>query len=171
LAITQILKGFRGLILTRTKTKVYWPCVLWAVLLLVIDVQSWWAMYGLRAHSQWNFLAFAVVLTQTILQYLQAGLVLPDVAADKPTDLREHYFDHTHWFFGVAIAVTTVSIFKDVILDGKLPEPLNLGSQLIFIAACAIALVTANERYHKFLAVFSAVLIVAYIGVLFRELQ
>jgi hypothetical protein len=110
------------------------------------------AMYGLRTLSQWNWLVFSVVLTQTILEYLQAGLVLPDVAVDQMSDLREHYYDHKRWFFGVAIAVATVRIIKDLVIDGKLPEPLNLGSQLVFIATCAIALVTANERYHKFLA-------------------
>jgi hypothetical protein len=110
------------------------------------------AMYVLRTLSQWNWLVFSVVLTQTILEYLQAGLVLPDVAVDQMSDLREHYYDHKRWFFGVAIAVATVRIIKDLVIDGKLPEPLNLGSQLVFIATCAIALVTANERYHKFLA-------------------
>jgi hypothetical protein len=104
------------------------------------------AMYGLRTLSQWNLLVFSVVLTQTILEYLQAGLVLPDVAVDQMSDLREHYYDHKRWFFGVAIAVATVRIIKDLVIDGKLPEPLNLGSQLVFIATCAIALVTANER-------------------------
>lgn len=40
--------------------------MLWAVL-LVIDVQSWWAMYGLRNHEGWTFLAFVVVLLQTVV--------------------------------------------------------------------------------------------------------
>lgn len=94
LAMTQILQGFRGLVLTRSTIRTYWPCVLWAVLLLVIDVQSWWAMYGLRGHTDWSFLAFAVVLMQTVVLYMLAGIVFPDIDNEHPVDLRAHYYDH-----------------------------------------------------------------------------
>ncbi|HTA64054.1 MAG TPA: hypothetical protein VK753_00995 [Xanthomonadaceae bacterium] len=171
LAMTQVLQGFRGLILTRATVAMYWPCVLWAVLLLVIDVQAWWAMYGLRDYTGWNFLAFAVVLMQTVLMYLIAGLVLPDIRDDRPVDLRAHYFDHARWFFGIAVAAGLVSISKDLVLYGTWPEPANLGSQLVFMATCAVAIFTRNEAYHKFLAVFISLAFCAYIGLLFAHLH
>ncbi len=171
LAMTQVLKGFRGLILTRATVRMYWPCVLWAVLLLVIDVQAWWAMYGLRDHASWNFIAFAVVLMQTVLLYLSAGLVLPDIRDDRAVDLREHYFDHTRWFFGFAVASGVVSISKDLVLSGALPGTSNLASQLVFMTTCAVAIFTSNESYHKFLAVFSAIGFSAYIALLFAHLH
>ena len=34
--------------------------------LLLICVQSWWAMFELRHYQPWTFAAFAVVLLQTI---------------------------------------------------------------------------------------------------------
>ena len=45
LAVTQILKGFRGILLSRTRVRIYWPVIAWAVLLLLVCVQSWWAMF------------------------------------------------------------------------------------------------------------------------------
>jgi len=67
LAITQVLKGFRGLMQSRARLRMYWPTVVWSVLVLVIAVQSWWAMFDLRDHHDWTFLEFSIVLTQTIV--------------------------------------------------------------------------------------------------------
>src|SRR5947207_15965835 len=33
LAVTQILKGFRGLLLSRARIRLYWPVIAWAALL------------------------------------------------------------------------------------------------------------------------------------------
>ena len=74
LAITQVLQGFRGLMLARSRLRSYWPSVAWAILLLVLDVQVWWAMYDLRFRHEWSFLGFAAVLAQTVPLYLLAGL-------------------------------------------------------------------------------------------------
>src|SRR5512132_2114979 len=74
LAVTQILKGFRGILLSRTLIRIYWPVIAWAALLLLVCVQSWWAMFELRQYQPWTFAAFAVVLLQTILTYMLAGL-------------------------------------------------------------------------------------------------
>ena len=49
LAITQVLKGFRGIMQSRARLIGYWPTVLWAVLIMVIAVQSWWSMFGMRS--------------------------------------------------------------------------------------------------------------------------
>jgi hypothetical protein len=39
LAVTQVLQGFRGLMLARSRVRAYWPSMVWAVALLLIDVQ------------------------------------------------------------------------------------------------------------------------------------
>lgn len=67
LAVTQILKGFRGLVVSRGRIRLYWPTILWAVLVLLMCVQSWWAMFGLRLRQDWKFQEFGIVLLQTIL--------------------------------------------------------------------------------------------------------
>ena len=62
LAVTQILTGFRGLLQSRARVRIYWPAIAWSFLLLVICAQSWWAMFGLRSHHAWTFGGFAVAL-------------------------------------------------------------------------------------------------------------
>jgi hypothetical protein len=171
LAITQILQGFRGLLLSRDRVRPYWPAVAWAMLLLVIYVQTWWAMFGLRSHHDWTFGAFAIVLLQTIVLYMLAGLVLPDFIGDQPVDLRAHYYTHHSWFFSLAVLVGFVSIGKDFVLDGALPEFHNLAFHIVFMTTGAIAAMTRREWYHKVAVVVSACLIGFYIALLFARLQ
>jgi len=55
LAVTEVLQGFRRLLQSRARVRLYWPTITWAFLLFVIYVQSWWAMFGLREHHDWTF--------------------------------------------------------------------------------------------------------------------
>jgi hypothetical protein len=80
LAITQVLLGFRRLILTRMKVKLYLPTVIWAGLTLLIAIQAWWANFGLRTRGNWTFLAFIVIVLQAISVYMATAVVLPDIA-------------------------------------------------------------------------------------------
>ena len=51
LSITQILQSLGALIQNRARVAFYWPSICWAILLLVIDVQAWWALFGLRVRQ------------------------------------------------------------------------------------------------------------------------
>ena len=66
LGITQILASSGRLIRGRAHVVTYWPPLVWAGVLLVMYVQAWWSMFGLRAHVGWTFLAFLVVLLRTV---------------------------------------------------------------------------------------------------------
>ena len=171
LAVTQVLQGFRGLMLARSRVRAYWPSMVWAVALLLIDVQVWWAMYDLRYYLHWNFLGFAVVLSQTIPLYLLAGLVFPDIGIEGRIDLRSHYFDHHRWFFVLGILEIVTSLLKNLVLYRHLPAPLDTSYQILFIVTCAIAAWTRREWVHKFVAVVTVLGFTAYIGVLFAHLQ
>src|SRR3954451_11298092 len=46
LSITQLLQGISEVINERDRVRFYQPAVGWSVLLLIVDVQAWWAMFG-----------------------------------------------------------------------------------------------------------------------------
>ena len=170
LAVTQLLTGLRGLMLRRARVRVYAVPVAWALLLLVILTQTWWAMFGLRGVRAWSFAAFAVVLLHTILLYLLAGLVFPDFGAE-PVDLRAHYYAHRGWFFSIAVAVTLVSVAKDVVLGGHLPDAVNLAFHVAFLTSALAALATSRPRVHEVLTAVMGALFALYIAVLFTRLR
>ena len=98
---------------------------LWAVVLLIIYVQVWWAMFGLRRHADWTFLGFLTVLAQTITLYMMAAMALPEEVGDAGVDLGVHYDRQHRWFFGFFLATVVISVVKDVVIDGRLPQATN----------------------------------------------
>jgi hypothetical protein len=173
LAVTQVLQGFRGLMLARSRVRAYWPALVWAVLVWVICVQVWWAMFDLsqRPAARWTFLDFSLVLLQTVPLYLMAGLVLPDVDVERGLDLRDHYFAHHRWLFSMLVLLIGVSCVKVRILTGSWPEPMDAGFLLAFMAGAAIGAWTQREWYHRLQAPVAAIGIVAYIFLLFAHLR
>lgn len=171
LAITQILKGFRGLLHARYRVIMYWPVLVWAILLLVIYVQSWWALFSLRTLPIWTFGEFAVVLLQSILLYMLAALVLPDFFNTGQVDLRKHYFAQARWFFVIAALAGVLGISKDLVITGALPSGINLMFQSIFIAGTIGGAFVQSDRYHKLLAPFMAFGFICYVLILFARLQ
>lgn len=170
LAVTQILKGFRGLVISRARVVLYWPAILWALLVLLMCVQSWWAMFGMRLREGWKFQEFGIVLLQTILTYMLAGLVLPDLFGDTAVDLKKNFFDHRRWFFWIGFALIAVSISKDLVLTGGWPSPPNLAFHGVFAALLLVGALTPNERYHKFNAIVGFALFVVYTLLLFTRI-
>lgn len=170
LAITQVLQGLRGLILTRTKVKLYIPTLIWAGLTLLIAIQAWWASFGMRKHANWTFVALLVILIQAISWYMVAALVLPDISGDAVVDLREHYFAHKNWFFAAMFGSIVFSAAKDIALDGHMLGGINAGFHLMFGLGAIVAAITRQEWFHKLLAPAIVLLFFLYIALLFARL-
>jgi len=170
LAITQVLMGYRALLLSRSRVRVYMPAIVWSVLMLVLATQNWWASFGLRDHEQWTFPMFAVILLQTILLYMMSGLVIPDVPPEQPVDLKDHYYREARPFFGIMAAMLLVSILKDVMLDGDLPDGENLAFHAAFGAMAVSAFFIREPRFHEAIAPLMGAAAALYIGLLFARL-
>lgn len=171
LAVTQILTGFRALLWSRARAKVYWPVVGWALLVLLVCFQNWWSMFGMRNRHDWTFQQFGMVLAQTILIYMVAGLVFPDFLGEAAVDLKETFYGHSRWFFSLAVATIVVSVCKDLVLDGRWPNTMNLIFHLMFGSALLGGAVTRREGYHKILVVFFGALFVLYIFLLYGRIH
>jgi hypothetical protein len=171
LAMTQVLQGFRALLLARARIVLFAPTLIWAALLLVMATQMWWASFGLEDYRGWSFANFGVILLQTVLLYLLAGLVLPDMPADQRIDLERHYFQERVPFFAITIALLGTSLLKDYMLDGRLPEAANVAFHLLFGAVAAGAIVIRSRRYHQLLALGMVLLIGGYVALLFARLD
>jgi hypothetical protein len=175
LGLTQLLTGVGRLIQARARVRAYWPALVWVGLLLLIHVQAWWAMFEMRAHAPWTFPEFGVVLLTPTGLYLMAALVLPDVAEateeGERLDLRAHYYAQTRWFFAAALLVALSSLVRPLVIDGRIPADANLAFHLVFIAVAAASAWSRRPRWHEAGAALMAVLLVAYVVLLFTRLR
>jgi hypothetical protein len=170
LAVQQVLQGYRALILSRRRIRFYPPPLIWSVLILMMVTQNWWASFGLAGRAEWSFALFATILVQAILLYMLAAIVLPDIPADEPIDLRDHYYRESQAFFGISSALILWSLFRDFMLNGTLPEPARLAFYGIFLALALAATFFKYRRLHELFAVLMAVLFSVFIGLLFARL-
>ena len=171
LAITQVLKGFRGMLLTRARIRFYWPTIVWSFTLLLIFVQSWWAMFYMRVIVLWTFPTFGTILLQTVSEYMLGAIVLPDFFGAETIDLKEHYYAHARWFFGLMVLMLATSLVKSFVVDGRFPSLTDTGFQLCFAAMSLIATPTRNEWFHKLQAILALLGMGAYIFMLFMRLH
>jgi hypothetical protein len=170
LGIAQLLSGFGRWIEQRSSFRAYGPAMAWTAMLLLIHIQGWWSMFGMRHHANWTFIQFCIVLLQPITLFLLATLVLPGANAPE-LDLRSNYFAQRRWFFGLLMALLVVSVVKDLALNGELPDPANLAFHGLLFATSLVAIATENEAFHRFLAYTSLAMIAVYISLLFARLE
>lgn len=170
LAITQVLQGYRAVLLARGRVRLSWPVFIWSLLILLFAAQAWWASFGLRERTHWDFLSFAVILLQMILLYMLAALVFPDVEKSGTVDLIEHSNKYRMAFFGFLIAMLVTSISKDVILNHRLPSTLNLAFHLFLMVLAIAGMLGKGHKLQLAVAIVAAIGFLAYIALLFAHL-
>ena len=170
LAITQVLQGYRALALARKRVRWHGPPLIWSGLILILATQHWWANFDLASHGEWTFAQFGAALFQTLLFYMMAAIVLPDVRAEEPTDLKAHYYREVPLFFGIGAAAVVWNAVRELAINGQLPQPLDLGFQAIFLLLSIAAILVRRERFHEVVAAAMVVILAAYIALLFARL-
>jgi len=115
LGITQLLSGLGRWVENRTSVPAYAPTIVWIVTLLVMHVQTWWSMYGLRHHQDWTFFQFVVVLLQPTTLFLLTTAVVPS-SASAARDLKSNYFAQRRWFFSLLKAGNKLKLINQSVL-------------------------------------------------------
>jgi hypothetical protein len=171
LGLTQLLTAGGRLIRHRERIRVDWLPLLWAVVLLIIYVQVWWSMFGLRYVRVWTFLTFLAVLAQTATLYMMAAVALPEEIDATGLDLARYYQRHRQWFFGFLLATLVISVVKDVVIAGHLPSAGNLTFHFFLASGATVGLLVRHRRYQEVGGVASAAAVGVYIFVLFAHLR
>lgn len=170
LAITQVLQGYRALLLSRSRVRLFAPPLLWSALLLMFATQAWWACFGLRDHAEWSFATFAVILLQMVMIYMMAAVILPDIGAGDAIDLRAHFQAHRKWFFGFLLGMLAASILKSVMLNGALPGVEDLTFHFMLAVTAVLGIALGGPRSQLVLALVTLLGFVSYVALLFARL-
>ena len=166
LAIQQVLLGYRDLILTRTKTRLFAPVLTWSALILLIVAQNWWESFGLAGRSDWNFVAFGMILLQALIIYMLAAVIFPRTEGTEPIDLKDHYFRERRAIYGIAIAYVVSSPLRALIVDGTVLPPLDLAYHGLFLAIFVILAFVGRALVHQLLVPLLLASFVGYIALM-----
>lgn len=171
LGVAHLLTGAATLIRSRRGITMWWPTPLWMAATFLIQVQTWWAMFALRSVEQWTFAAFMIVLLQPVAIFMMAALIVPRTIDGEPINLREDYYREYRWFFSVLLLALIVSLAKDLVLNGRLPEPPNLAAHGLFMTNGIAGLTLKSSRAQLIIALVGLSLFSGYIALLFMKLS
>ena len=170
LGVTHLLSGAATLIRSRREIRMWWPTPLWMATTFLIQVQTWWAMFSLRTVGEWSFAAFMVVLLQPVAIFMMAALIVPRTIGGEPIDLRDEYYREYRWYFSTLLLALIVSLSKDLVLNGTLPEPRNLAAHALFMGITITGLMFRSARVQLVLALAGLAIFSGYIALLFTRL-
>lgn len=170
LAATELLQGIRRLLIARRRVIPYWPSLVLAATLLLVLAQAWWAIFGLREHTDWTFGMYGTALLQIVLLYLVAALALPIVETEGEIDMRASHFAHAKPLYLLLVAAGVASVVRDLVINNKLPDTTNLAFHAAFIAIGLAASMSREEWFHKAATSVIFLAFVAYVGLLFNRM-
>lgn len=154
LGVTQILTGIADLVHQNERVKLYWPHLVWIVLVLVLHVQEWYITFELRTFTAWRLPVFLFVLLYPIVLFITARLLFPFGLNEDTIDLKEFYFKNYRKIFLFGAILALLSILDNLIMRPYLPEDL-IGPSLVLITLSTLAIFKiSNPLYHKVVALF-----------------
>jgi hypothetical protein len=154
LGVTQILTGIADLVHQNERVKVYWPHMVWVLLVLILHVQEWYITFELRTFSAWRLPVFLFVLLYPIVLFITARLLFPFGLNEDTIDLKEFYYRNYRKIFLFGAILAMLSILDNLIMRPYLPEDL-IGPSLVFLVLSSLALFkVASPAVHKVVALF-----------------
>lgn len=162
-AVAQLMTSVGRLIELRDQVRTYWVQSLWVVIVLLLDVNSWWAMWDLRNAKSWSFVSFSLLVGLVASIYLVTVLLFPRVPeSGEQIDLDAHYYKNRRFFFLTNAAGWTLGLFCNL---SFLPITSWLNPAIIFplpvVLLSVLAAFTGNRRYHAAFAILAVLTIAA----------
>ena len=156
LGITQALTGIADLIHQSKRVRIYWPHLVWIVLVIIMHVQEWWVTFDLRSLTTWRLPTFLFVMLYPITLFILARLLFHFGLQDEVIDLKVFYFENYRriFFFSALLALLAIldSLFirQDSLID-QVPKVIIMG-MLVFVSWTK----TVSPTLHKVIAVLLA---------------
>ncbi len=169
LGITQIVTGIADLVLQWHRVRIYWPHLLWIILVFFLQIQEWWETYELRHYESLRLPTFLFVLLYPTILFILARILFPAVQSDDNVDLKSFYFQSYRKFFIWASFLPVLSILNNVLVtDHPLPTqvvPVVVFGVLMFLATRK----QIDERVHKFFAVLLVSIMIVWLAVMWND--
>ena len=152
LGTTLLLSSFLNVFVNRHEIKFDWIPIMWALLVLIIQIQYYAATWNLNSVTEWNFFKFASPLLLAGLIFIAAGLVLPTGQGKYPSDLRTYFERNGKWAVGALAIRGVIAILTNHIVwnnDSFGPFDILISLQIVF------ALLFLFSKKRKLIVLFT----------------
>lgn len=165
LGLTLALRGISRLIRSPHRE---FAVLTWALFLVLMYLQNWWAFWDMRVIEDWNLITFLSISFYVCVVYAMTELLLP-MSAPQDTDWREHFLAVRKWFFVLLVVLVFLGVSLSVFIMGvSLFHPYRIMQSLFLLFGIA-GWFAAGIGIHRWIA---ALMLVALVSsqVLFRLL-
>jgi hypothetical protein len=145
--LTHLLTSVHRLVQARDRVRLYWLPLLWVTLIFITLIEWWWASFGFRQHTVWNFFYFLFVLLSPVTLYLAAAFVLPELEPGGRYDLRTHYYENRRWFFAFVAVGPLLDGVRRALQAGDWSD-FGAVSNLVSFVLVGLLAVTARPWIH-----------------------
>src|SRR5258708_13301428 len=87
MGITQIVTGVADLVHQWHRVRIYWPHILWIILVFFLHIDEWWSTYELRKFESLRLPTFRFVLLYPINLFILPPFLFPLVQPHLVFDL------------------------------------------------------------------------------------
>lgn len=167
LSVAQLLRGVVRIVQHPERGPIYPVHLAWIASTFLLVVHFWWWQVNIARIERWTFAPYLFLITYSSLFYFLSVLLSPDNAAPHP-DYRAYFHGERKWIFGLLATISVADVIDSLIKGTSYLAALGLEYQIatvIHIGFCAIAMSTANERFHR---VFVAVNLLYQVSWMFR---
>ena len=165
LGVTQILTGIADLVHQNERVKIYWPHLIWILLVLILHVQEWWVTFELRNMEKWRLPVFLFVLLYPVTLFILARLLFPFGLNEGTIDLREFYFQNYRRIFLFGSLLALLSIIDNLLLRNYAILDLLAQSTVFLLLSLMAILKNSKPWLHKSVAVFMILFLIGSIAV------
>jgi hypothetical protein len=144
LGLSLLVRSIGQMIEHRNQLQLYWVHSVWLLLIFVMHVITWYALWRFHAHSPWTLLEVLLLLCMPILLYLVSHLAVPELSGEGRNDMREYYERHSTWMHGLMLGVVLSGSLAQIGIEGR-PD-VSGGGQMRIVAAVALLIGTVSRR-------------------------
>lgn len=150
LGMARLLAGMARFVQHPGRMRVYWIHLFWGLSLLLTMMHFWWWEFALSRVTQWRVEVYFFVISYGALYYFLCAVLFPDDIGEY-AGWRDYFLSRRAWFFGLLGLVYAVDIFDTWIKGATyfgaegIEYPIRIGAYMLL---CAVAAMTANERFH-----------------------
>jgi hypothetical protein len=161
LGITQILTGVADLIHQSERVKVYWPHVIWIIVVLILHVQEWFETFKLRMFEPWRLATFLFIMLYPICLFILARLLFPFGFREKIIDLKEFYFHTYPKIFLFVVFLSFISMGHNIFFL-NMPFSEQILQLFVFSTFLFITVNRFNQEWiHQTLSILMLTIVIA----------
>jgi tellurite resistance protein TehA-like permease len=118
MGITGLVSGVASIVTRWERVSLYFPHTILVVLLFIIHVQEWWAIFEMRTYTEWRLPVFLFISLYPINLYILSRILFPLRWSMRNTDLKEFYLHQYKRIFLLLLILVVLAVLDNIWIAG-----------------------------------------------------